>query len=225
MLRNYIKISLRSLLKNRLNTGINMLGLAMGIACFLLIGLFIEDELSYDRFYANADRIFRVTVENFNEDGEKVRHWVAASPGFVPLLVQDYGVVEAGTRLYLWDNPVLIHQGKKIIEEELIYAEPDFFKIFDFEFIEGDPVQVFEKPNSIVLTEAAAERYFTSNWRDQSILGKTISYQDEFDLTVTGIIKNVPEQSHLQFEVVVTFQTIIDLYGGEESVQTTIGIF
>ncbi len=225
MLQNYLKISIRNLFKNRLSSSINILGLALGFACFMLIGLFVQDELSYDRFYKEADNIYRVTVENFNEDGTKVRHWVATSPGFVPLLVQDYAAIKTGTRLYVWDNPILISGKKKIMEEHMIYAEPEFFKLFDREFIEGNPETALQETNCVVLTEAAADRYFTSDWRDTGLVGKTISYNNEFPLKITGVIKNVPEQSHLQYELVVTFQTIVDLYGGEESVQTTVGNF
>jgi len=225
MLQNYLKISIRNLLKNRLSSSINILGLALGFACFMLIGLFVQDELSYDRFYDEANNIYRVTVENFNEDGTKVRHWVAASPRFVPLLVQDYAAIKTGTRIYVWDNPILISGEKKIMEENMIYAEPEFFKLFNQEFVEGNAETALKEPNSIVLTEVAADRYFTSDWRDKGLVGKSISYNNEFPLKITGIIKDIPEQSHLQFEVIITFQTIVDLYGGEESVQSTVGNF
>ncbi|MEM1135073.1 MAG: ABC transporter permease [Bacteroidota bacterium] len=222
---NYLKIAFRNIKRNRLSSFINTFGIALGIACFVLIGLYVQDELIYDRFHKKADNIYRVSVENFDSDGTKIRHWVAASPGFVPLLVQDYAAIEAGTRVYLWDNPTLTNGERKIIEESFIYAEPDFLNIFTFPFIEGNPKTALNEPNSLVLTEAAADRYFTSDWREKGLIGKTLIYNNEISMKITGVMKNVPEQSHLQFEILATFSTIVDLYGGEESVQTTIGNF
>jgi putative ABC transport system permease protein len=224
MLKNYLTLSFRNLLRYKFYSFLNISGLVVGIASFILIALYVLDEWSYDRFNQKADRIYRITVENFNNDGEKVRHWVASSPGFAPLLKEDFADIRESVRFFLWDTPVLSVGDRKIVEENMAYAEPSIFQIFSFQLLQGNPETALNDPNSLILTETAAVKYFGSGWKEQSLLGKEILYNNEMPMKITGIMKDIPPQSHLHFDVLGSFAAV-ENYFGEEEVRDVVGNF
>jgi len=212
MIKNYFKIALRNLARFKIYSFINLAGLAVGMACSILIILFIQDELSYDRFNKNADRIYRVSREWFNRDGTSNLHLARVAPPIGPLLKNDFpNIVEEEARVASDWNSLLQVGDKTFIEDRFFWAENSFFKIFTFKFIEGDPNTALKDPYSVVLTESMAKKYFG----DENPVGKTILYEKEDNLKVTGVIEDVPENSHFKFDFLGSFITLNDYIGVE----------
>ncbi len=201
MLKNYLKIALRNLKKHKAYSFINIAGLAVGMTCCILILLWVQDEWSYDRYHENADRIYRITYAE--EIGDAYDHY--ANPPFVaaPTFAAEIPGISAYTRL--WQRTGLIKHGEDNFDERnIFYADKDFFKIFSLEFIEGDPVTCLENPGSIVLTQDMAAKIFGH----EGALGKTLNLNADGDLKVTGVVENVPRNSHFHFNYLVSINTI-----------------
>lgn len=203
MFKNYIKVALRNFWKNKGFSFINLFGLAMGIACSLLIFLFVHDELSYDRFNKDADNIYRVVKDFINDDGSRIPD--ATTPAaLAPAMQREMPEVVAITRIHPnWGGNYLVKYGnKKIIEEKLCGVDSSFFDVFTFPFVRGDAKNAFKDINSIVLTETAANRYFG---KDDPV-GKILHVDNLGDLMVSGVIKDVPLNSHFHFDFIVSFR-------------------
>ncbi len=201
MIRNYLKIAFRHFKRQKGYTFINIAGLAIGMACCILILLWVYDELSFDRYHENADRIYRITYAE--EIGGAYDHY--AIPPFVaaPTFAAELPEVIAYSRL--WQRTGLItYENKKFDETKIFYVDPDFFKIFSHEFIAGDPDTALDAPGSIVLTEDTAKKIFAH----ENPLGETVNLNADGDLKVTGIVKNVSRNSHFRFNYLVSMNTI-----------------
>ena len=205
MFKNYLKIAFRNILRQRVYSLINIIGLAVGIACCILILLFVRYELSYDQFNKKADRIYRVTREWFNEDGGSSLHLARVAPPIGPLLKNDFPqIIQEETRL-LQDGGVVLKVGEKsFIENRFFWAEQSTFTIFSIHFIEGNKNTALKEPKSIVITQSMAKKYFGN----EDALGKSIKYGNLGELKVTGIIKDIPENSHLKYDFLASFITL-----------------
>ncbi len=211
MYRSYIKIGWRNLLKSKTYSLINISGLAIGLACALAIGLFIQDEFSYDRFHRHAGDIYRV-VQRQNQAGEI--YDVASSPGLMGEAMRaDFPEVVKSCLLGYKRSGVL-QQGEVTVESSSItMADLGFLKMFDFPLLAGNPDKVFTERNQIVITDRMAVNLFGPDWMaDNQLLGKTISYTGTGgervrteDLVLAGVIKDPPVNSHLQFEVILSY--------------------
>ena len=211
MLQNYIKTSWRNLLKSKVYSLINISGLAIGLACALAIGLFIQDEYSYDRFHRNASDIYRV-VQQQNQAGEF--YDVASSPGLMgQALKADFPEVLRSCLLGYRRSGVL-QQGSITVESSAItMADPGFLKMFDFPLVIGNPNKIFTEPNQVVITDRMAVNLFGRDWiADSQLLGKTIVFKRKegertrmAELILAGVVKEPPVNSHLQFEVILTY--------------------
>jgi putative ABC transport system permease protein len=202
MLRNYIIVAFRNIFKNKGLSFINIVGLATGIACSLAIFLFVQDDTSYDRFHKDAGNIYRIVKDFINDDGSRIPD--ATTPAaLAPAMQKDFPEVVAITRIHPnWGGNYLIKYGdKKITEEKLMGVDSSFFDVFSFPFIQGDPKKVFNDVNSIVLTESAAKRYFGN----QNPIGKTLNVDQFGDMMVTGVMKDIPHNSHFHFDFLVSF--------------------
>ena len=196
MFKNYLKIALRNFFKHKGYSFINIAGLAVGIACCSLIFLWVKDELSYDKFHDNIDEIYRVILDH---EGQ----WWTSSPwAFAPILKQNYPEVLKSTRYA--GRTRLLRYGEHSYYEQGALVDEDFFEIFTFPFIQGDPQTALSALNTIVLTEEAAEKYFPS----EDPMGKVLIMNNETDLTVTGVIKNVPSNSTIQFDFLAPVRLI-----------------
>ena len=218
MFRNYLKIGLRNLWKYKSGTVINMIGLSTGIAAFTLIALFVRDELSYDKHFEEAEKIYRVTVKNYNRSGNLNRQWAFASSGHAERLKADYPEVEYATRFYAWAFPDLTYLDKKFPSEQVVFADTDVFNVFSFQFILGDPSNAFKDVFSIVLTEQTAIKFFGSDWKDEDILGKTITLsrdENKAPFKVTGVIEDMPEQQHFHFDYLAPLRFLSNFFGEE----------
>lgn len=202
MFKNYLKIAWRHLLKQRGYTFINMAGLSVGLACCWLILLYVRDDLSYDRFHERADRIYRVTIH-----GRMAGNEVTAATSPVPMaatLVADYPEVITATRLKPADSKVLVsYQERKFNEERGYFADSTFFEVFTFPLIEGNPNTALREPFSVVITEAMARKYFG----DENPMGKILLFDKHQGYQVTGIAKDIPQQSHFHFDFLSSFNS------------------
>lgn len=203
MFRNYITIALRNLWRNKLYSLLNMGGLALGMACCLLIAGYVYDELSYDRFHRNFDHIYRVVEKQKQPEGV---FDVAVTPG--PLaaeLAKNFPEVKQTARLGQWSG-VVAHGSRSVEPESMLIADPTIFSLFSFSLVAGNPDAVFKNPDEIILTEATAERLFGTGWQQKNVLGQPITFNKDQTLTLVGIAQNPPRQSHIQFEVLLPFK-------------------
>ncbi|HEY4065045.1 MAG TPA: ABC transporter permease [Puia sp.] len=194
MLKSYFRIALRNLRKNKVYTAINIAGLAVGLSVFWLMALYIADELSFDRSSVNADRIYRV-VHSGEWSGGQFRLAITPAP-FGPALQKDYSEVESAARIDPEGGGVLIYGEKKIPVPDVLFADNALLDIFHYPFIAGDSRQALSNPHTIVLTRTLAEKLFG---RAQDALNKTIAFQQDAPSLVTGVIEDIPLNSHLQF--------------------------
>jgi len=214
MFNNYIKVAVRNILKHKGYSLLNIFGLAVGMACCLLIMLYIRDELSFDRYHENADRIFRVIEEVRLEGvGEESSSMPFPTGDTLPLEYPD--MVEASVRFFNFQIPTISLEigtegEKRFNESRFFFADAAVFDVFSFEFLEGNPETALVEPDTIVITEAMAEKYF----ENEDPMGKIIRWQSAIDLRVTGVLKNVRANSHFQFDFLASFATLRQVYGG-----------
>ncbi|GAA4461747.1 ABC transporter permease [Nibrella saemangeumensis] len=212
MLRNYLKIAFRNLVKHKSFSFINIVGVAIGLACFLLIALYVQDELSYDRHHKNADRIYRVARTFLSKDGTESLKLGHAAPPFGSLIRQDFPELEQVTRLYEY-NALIRHGEHSFNEENIFLAEENVFRVFTFNVLSGNPDKALVNPFSIMFSRPMAEKYFGK----ENPIGKTVRLDSQFDLTVTGVFEALPDQSHFHPNFLVSFSTLNDnrIYGAE----------
>lgn len=207
MLRNYLTIVLRTIRRHKGYSFINIAGLAIGMACALLILLWIRDELSYDRFHQNGNDIYRIIVEN----DQGFRSAGTCPIPLAPRLKQTYPEILDSARVCNGFQEFLVECGERTFSEEIGIADPSFFAMFTFPLSKGDPRTALDDPFSLLMTEKMAQKYFGS----QEPLGKTLqilsSRQKKISFQVTGILKDIPRHSHLQFQIFVPFQALDDL--------------
>ena len=197
MFRNYLKIAFRNLVKNKVFTFINIAGLAIGIATCLIIMLFVQDELSFDRFNEKADRIVRI-VFKANINGGKINE-SNVMPPTARTLKSEYAEVLDATRLRTSGTTRVILGEKIITDATLAYADSNFFDVFTLPFLKGNPKTALNEPNFLVLTQKTAERFFGK----ENPLGKTIYFNKNVKdaYKITGVIKDSPHNSHFHFDM------------------------
>jgi putative ABC transport system permease protein len=203
MLQNYFKPAWRNMLHNRTSSLINISGLSIGIACTLLIVIFIKNELSYDRFHRDANRIFQVVL-NGNMDGQEF--WAGNTPPPVgAALTSNIPEIESFARFYKPNDIVVRYEEsnateKFFTEKNILAVDSNFLQLFDFTVIEGDAATALMKPGSVIITEEMAKKYFGN----EGAIGKTLLMrEDKKPFAVTAVIKNVPSQSSIQFDFLV----------------------
>ncbi len=200
MIRNYLVLAIQHLRKQRIFSFINILGLTVGITCCFMIFLFILNELSYDDFHKNGKDIYRV-MRVGNNNGER-REIPYLSAPYGPALVNDYpGAVKQAVRV-MKDNNLISYNNISFNEKDMYLTDANFFSFFDFKLLKGDKASVLKDPNSIVLTETTAKKYFGK----EDPLGKIIEFNKQQQLKVTGIAADVPANSHLQFDMVIPIE-------------------
>lgn len=202
MFNNFFKTAFRTLFKNKTSSFINVAGLTIGLSVVIIIAVFINHELSYDTFHENSDRIYRVISGNANDKDS----YAGTPEPLGPFLQSNIPDIASYTRLHKTEI-VVEYKNKKFSEKEFFLADPSFFEIFSFPLVKGNTREALKAPNSIVITEKAANKYFGS----ENPVGKVLSVDGEFDFTVTGVAKEAPENSHFHFELIVPFERINDL--------------
>ncbi len=204
MFKNIVKVAFRNLFKNFGYTFINVLGLAIGLASSIFIFLYVINELSYDKFHEKSDRIYRVWVLG-NMPGTEMRHAVSSAP-MMEALLNDYPQVENAVRLRSVGDILITKDDRKYFEKgtNFLFADSSFFDVFSFELIKGDTESCLKAPRSVVLTEEYARKYFG----DEDPMGQTLKIeQDSIFYEVTGIVRDVPVNSHIQFKMLASMST------------------
>ena len=197
MIKNYLKIALRNIKKHTWYSFINIAGLAIGMTCCILILLWVQDELSYDRFHENASDIYRVIQDiNFADHSTT---WTITQGPLGPSLKKDFPEIINATRIT--GRGFRLTYNDRSFDEVVVMADPSIFEMFSFPLIKGNPATALSDPNSIVLNAEMAEKYFG----DENPIGKTIQADNEYDFLVSGVLKKIPHNSHLQFDFIIPF--------------------
>jgi putative ABC transport system permease protein len=201
MLKNYFKTAWRNIRKNKLFSTINILGLSIGIALCFVIMLYVQDELSYDRFNAKADRTYRIAFKA-NINGGKILEGNVMPP-VASAVKNDYPEVEEATRLHINGDTKITYNNKTFKESRLVLVDSNFFRVFTLPFIKGDSKTALMAPHAIVLTQEMANKYFNA----EEPIGKTLKIDNEL-FTVTGVMDNIPANSHFHFDFFVSLSNL-----------------
>ena len=200
-MRSFINLLFRVIKRNKLFSFLNIAGLAVGMASFIIIVLWISDELSYDKFHENSDRIVRVK-SYFYLNGEEGYAPQCPAP-LAEAVVRDYPEVESAVRLRYYGSFIVEYENMVFDEQDFIFADSTFFKIFSFPLIKGDPGQVLKARNTVAISESVAKKYFG----DEDPLGKMLKLDNRMDVEVRGVFKDMPTASHFHFDFVVSLYT------------------
>lgn len=207
MIRNYLLVALRNLIKNRVSSIVNVLGLAIGMTAFILIIQYVRYELSYDRFHEKAGRIYRIQQDRYNK-GEITTQWAAGCSAVGHALFENFPEVENFTRFQIFDG--IFSTGEKKFREERIYiADTSFFEIFSFGLVRGDPSTLLKNPLEMAVSESMARKYFG----DEDPIGKSLRFDGAVEVMITGVFRDVPPNSHLKPDFVVSWETLVQFYG------------
>lgn len=202
MIQNYFKLAWRNLLKNKAFSFINLTGLASGLCCFMLIALYVKDELSYDRYNKKADRIYRINTDIRFGGGDL--HLTVASDPLGETMKKEYPQVEAYTRIYASSGSKLVKKGSDYITEERVaYVDSTFFNVFTIPALEGETETALQEPNTAVLSASASKKYFGTT----SAVGKLIEIENQ-PFKVTAVIKDIPRTSHFQFDFLLSMDNV-----------------
>lgn len=201
MFRNYLKIALRNILKFKVFSFINIFGLSAGVACCIVIMLYVVHELSYDKYHEFGDRIYRVAQVETAEKSISIDPVTA--PPLVEALKADYPDVEAAARIFADNSRVVRYNGKTFYEEKLLFADQDLFEILTIPFTTGKKEDALTNPFTLVLTEGTAVKYFGT----ESPVGKTIQVNDK-DFRVTAVVSDPPANTHLKYSIIASMKSI-----------------
>lgn len=200
MLKNYFKIAIRNLIKNKTFSIINIFGMTVGMASFMLIGLYVWDDLQYDQYYKDKDRTYRLYDVITRENGA-TNHFPAIPPTFGPTLKKEYPEIESTLRIMdVKQDVMLTIEGENTYVSGAIYAEPTAFDILDIELIKGNPETALNKPDHIVISEDLSQRIFD----DRDPVGELIELSEN-TYTISGVYKNIPSHSHLDVPLIMSF--------------------
>ncbi|MFL9483588.1 ABC transporter permease [Chitinophagaceae bacterium LWZ2-11] len=203
MFKNYFKIAWRNILRNKVNSTINIVGLAIGIASAVLIFIYIQDEFKYDKFFSKSDRIYMVSLDG-NTGGQQFFSY-NTPPTVGPALQQTFPEIESYARVYKMGDEVISGIGEKNVpknftEKQLMAVDSNFFQVLDYPMVEGSVSDALVKPHSVVLTQAAAKKYFGNT----SAIGKVLTFDEYLEpFTVTAVLKDLPGHSSLQFNMLI----------------------
>lgn len=208
MIRNYLKIAIRNLIKQKFFSIINIFGLAVSVAICIVISLFVFDELSYDRHFENSDRIYR-----FNSDvkfgGNDMKLSVMPAP-LADAMLNDYPEVEASTRLRSWGSWLVRKDEESIKEHNVIWADSTFFSVFSIPIIHGDAKTALSEPNSIAISESLAKKYF----RNENAIGEILTLDNNREMKITAVYRDIPKNSHFHFDILIAMISLDESKNG-----------
>ena len=208
MFVNYFKIALRNILRHKSYSFINIAGLALGLTAVFLILALVQFETSYDTYHKNADRIYRVLQGRQGTDRMSPITPAPLAPG----MIGEFPEVQSAARFYRAGKIYLTYSKNNFFENGFYFTDPEAFAIFSFELSRGDVRQAMENPFSVIISESKAAKYFG----EENPIGKTISYNGEFDFVVTGVLKNLPQNSHLSIDFLAPFKTLEYIYDSQD---------
>ena len=208
------------MLRHKVYSFINLFGLTVGLTCCLLITLYITNELSYDKYHTKANRIYRVTRNFVNQDGTVNLHLGNIAPPYGPLLKSYFPDLEEVVRILQNNAVVAVNPERTFNEKEVFFAEPGFFKIFTVPVLSGNPAKALNEPNTVMLTEKMADKYFPN----QNPVGQVLRMDSQLSLKVTGVYQSFPANSHFHPNFLVSFVTLEDsAVFGQKNLRTNYG--
>jgi putative ABC transport system permease protein len=196
MIKNYFKIAFRNIIRHSAHSILNISGMAIGMACAILILLWVHDEWSYDRHFEHADDLYRV-IEKQNSPNGDVSLFAPTLSAVAPALKNEYPEIIRYSRII--HTPLTLKKGDEFIEEQVVAVDQDFFKMFDVRFVRGDVNTAFNDPHNIVITEETAQKYFGND----DALGKTLPSRGSL-VTVSGVVQPLPQNSHIRFDFLIS---------------------
>jgi putative ABC transport system permease protein len=202
MIKNYFKTAWRNMLRNKTSSIINISGLAIAMACVITIVMYVQDELNYDTFFANADHIFQVNM-TVTDNGVENTTGGNTAPAVGPTLQNMYAEVESYVRIYRPSDVLVRYEENKsapdfYTEKQVLAVDSNFLQVFNYTFLEGNAATCLQKPNSVVITEATAKKYFGSS----NAMGKVLLFDtDKKPFIVSAVLKNIPSNASFQFDV------------------------
>ncbi len=206
MLKNYIKVTLRNIIKNKLYSVINITGLSIGIAGSLLMLVYVSNQLSYESMHKNANNIVRISAGFGN--GDNVMKLAGTMPGIGPAAAEEIPEVKASVRFRKDYNAKIKVDARNFTEDNFFFADSNVFKVFTFHFVAGDKNTALISPNSIVISEKIAKKYFGND----KVIGENIILDNKYNFTITGIIKDVPANTYLRCDFIAPYSKAIDIY-------------
>lgn len=228
MLKHYVKIAFRQLKKQRAYSFINISGLAIAMACCIVVLVYVHDETSYDNYHPKAEDIYRLSIRSLEVGDDNSENLIATSPIlWGPALKKDYPEVENFARFVPMvspDNPWKIKVGDQSFSEyRILHADPSILDMFNWPLLQGDPSKVLDSPESIVITESIAQKYFG----DQDPIGEVLTIDNKdrdedgrltgntFDLTIAGVMQDIPNRSHFRFNFLLPSRALNEAFGGD----------
>src|SRR6186713_878892 len=210
MIKNLLLVAIRNFKRDKAYSLLNILGLTIGITFGLFLIFYIKDELSYDRYNKKADRIYRI-ASYINEPEKETMKWVSTPFPLEPVLVKDFPEVEESVRFIDIGKTMYKNGELRIYEDKVFFADSSLFRIFSYTFIEGDPQTALVLPNSMVLTESEAKKFFG---RSQGIAGRSLQNDKGDVYKITAVVKDVPKNSHLIFNALIAASSLPKGIGG-----------
>jgi len=219
MFKNYLKTAFRFFWKNRSYTGIQVLGLVLGMTACLLLLDYVGFQMSFDRFHTDSDRIYRLVNDRY-QDGKRVQLGTITYPSVGPVMRQEYPEIEQSTRIFYNGDLLVKHGGAIDRVEGVLFVDRHFLDMFSFELLSAKDDTLLDKTNEIVLTRRLADRYFPeSAGRYEEVLGRSLRIDRQDDpYEVVGVLENVPANSTLQFDMLGFYQTVIRYIGPDADV-------
>lgn len=212
MFQNYLKVAIRNLLKHPVFSGVNILGLTLGIACCMAIGLFVRHELSYDVFHHNSDRIVRICLDA--ELQNKISQYPMIGYEWGPIIAAESPQIEAVSRIFQDQAVQMIVDNERFEETRFVYADSTFFHLFDYEFLAGNPETALLEPNGLVLSEETAKKYFGTT----DIIGKTLQMEagaEIVEMNVSAVVRQLPVNSHFHFDLIASMHSFENMLGAD----------
>lgn len=204
MFRNYLKIAVRNIFRNKTYSFINIFGLSIGIACSILIILWVHDELNYDHFHKNSAELYLAVQKCYTQD--EIEYGSALPYPAAEVLKRDYPEISEVCRVYYSQEFLFVHNDKRFIEKSILMVDPEFLTMFSFSLIQGDASNILDDPNSVVITKKIAQKYFGNS----NPLGKIFRVDNQHNLTVTGVLNDIPKNSLLDFSILVPLSSILE---------------
>ncbi|MCB0630140.1 MAG: ABC transporter permease, partial [Lewinella sp.] len=203
MFFNYLKVALRNINKQKFYSAINILGLAIGLAICLLIMLFIKDELSYDQHHSKADRIYRALMVWGMHGGNEGMRSPIGPYRLQPALKTDFPELEQVIRIVSASGSLVTYENMDYQEDRMFFADKELFDVFDYELIHGDKATALAEPFTVILSESTAHKYFG----DENPMGKSLIVDEDNNVQVTGVFKDMPENTHLNADIFISMET------------------
>jgi len=215
MLNHYLKIILRTILKSKVYTLINVIGLTTGMVVFILIMLYVNYEFSVDQYHKNKDHIYRIVKQQKGNMYLGKDHFAVTMAPLGPAVMEEFPEIESAARIVRSWN-ILIRKGEETILEPIVYGiDPEAFTIFTFEYLHGNPDAYLKNKHTAVISESIARKYY----KEENPIGKTFQFREEYEFEVVGVVKDMPANSHFRMDIMLPFETFLEITNNKDNLQ------